>query len=689
MHIDRLRLLGAAALCVALSACGDPEAAADKAVAKAAADWAKARDDLDPQKRVRAYDAAIKDLEAVGKKHAKTKAGEAMAAGRSFGGVSIATMKAERETLAARAECYARPTVECLRPFGSSMSRNAGGGAAPAENAQAEAAKLVCEKNFAAADKLLEPFKINRPAYAQQAVQVGLAAAQCGKPDEVKAAVAAWQTVEPSTGAQRANALMGILATPALQPGWPSVLGELEASVASGALDRNTTANATLNMAVRYAAMGDIKSAMAKYAYFTDELNFEANWQTKREFAATLIAAGEAETGLKMVENERVKSMTVVTLHEAAAIVGRRAGVIAESGAALPELRRIESDADYMKPIGGAEKASLAAAAANVETAVDGFAGEVGPRDSAVGIAGLDNAYGVLALVHQKLGEPAKASAAIEKGAALRQALLAPGAQRTAREYFSQFETVLAIAQGRLDDAAESAQHAQSSGQYTRLIVREHAAKGDVEKALTLAGQNRGDRSAYQLIIQTLIDAGKYDKAEEVINAVATDPNSKNGFLWMLVNKAAEEGDMKRAEAIAEKNGLITGPGEKLRILNLAMNNEKTAKNRRAAEPLIREIFAIGAEIEKAGASGRSGDQHYSQNAARLAFQHGYTDLGIELYKAAPIKDQRPLFAALTPETKPRDMTPILMLAQDNLSGERLGYVIDSAARALEAGGGK
>lgn len=689
MHMNQLRLLGAAALCVALSACGDPEAAADKAIAKASADWTKARDDLDPQKRVRAYDAAIKDLEAIGKKYAKTKSGQAVAAGRSIGGVSIAAMKSQREALAARAECYAKPTAECLRPFGSQMNRNAGGGAAPAENAQAEAAKLVCEKNFAAADKPLEPFKINRPAYAQQVVQVALAAAQCDKPAEVKAAVAAWQTAEPSTGAQRVNALLGVLSTPQLEPGWPSVLGELESSVAAGALDRNTTANATLTMAVRYAAMGDIKSAMAKYAYFTDELNYEADFQTKRELAATLILAGEAQTGLKMVENERVKSMTVVTLQEAAAMVGRRAGVIAASGAALPEIYRLESVADYMKPIGGAQKASLAAAAANAEAEIDKFAGEAGPRDSAIGISGLDNAYGVLALAYQKLGEPAKATATLQKGVALRQALLAPGAQNVAIEYFAQFETLLAIAQGRLDDAAERAPFAQSNTSYMRLIIREYAARGDVEKALTLAGQNRGDRTAYQQIIQSLIDAGKYDKAEEVINAVATDPNTKNAYMWMLVNKAAEEGDMKRAEAVAQKNGLITGPAEKLRILHLAMNNEKTAKNRRAAEPIIREIFTIGADIEKAGASGRSGDQHYSQNAARLAFQHGYTDLGIELYKAAPIKDQRPLFAALTPETKARDMTPILMLAQDNLSGEPLGYVIDSAARALEAGGGK
>ena len=69
------------------------------------------------------------------------------------------------------------------------------------------------------------------------------------------------------------------------------------------------------------------------------------------------------------------------------------------------------------------------------------------------------------------------------------------------------------------------------------------------------------------------------------------------------------------------------------------------------------------------------------------AFRGGHTDLGIELYRAAGRKDQRPLFEAFNDKTDDDDLTKLLVLAHDNLSGAELGYVIDAAIRHLSKEG--
>ncbi len=87
MRMTKVALgVGLVAGAALLAACGNPEKASEKVVAKAQADWASARDDLDPQKRVKAYDGVIKDVEAVGKKYKKTPLGAAIAAERQRAG---------------------------------------------------------------------------------------------------------------------------------------------------------------------------------------------------------------------------------------------------------------------------------------------------------------------------------------------------------------------------------------------------------------------------------------------------------------------------------------------------------------------------------------------------------------------------------------------------------------------------
>ena len=149
---------------------------------------------------------------------------------------------------------------------------------------------------------------------------------------------------------------------------------------------------------------------------------------------------------------------------------------------------------------------------------------------------------------------------------------------------------------------------------------------------------------------------------------------------WMLVQQAATAGDVKDAEKFVEKYSLVARPQDRLRFLGLLLGSEKIAGNRRQAEPLIRELFTIGNQLDAGSADSRNA---IAQNAAWHAFRNGYTDLGIELYTAASRKDQRPMFEAFNDKLNKRDMPVLLMLAHDNLRGETLGYVIDAAIRYL------
>jgi hypothetical protein len=198
-----------------LSACGDPEKAAQTTIDEVQANLQKEQVDYDPQHRLDAYESMINEVESIAKE-AKTSVGRTIAAGQSVNGVSLAGLQRLHDALAPRAGCYADPTVDCLAPFGSSATN--GRAAASPENAFADAEKLVCDKGFSSADKALDPFKINKQAYAKELIQVALSATQCDNPGEVKAAIDAYLKATPEQSGERLSGLLSILNTPALKP---------------------------------------------------------------------------------------------------------------------------------------------------------------------------------------------------------------------------------------------------------------------------------------------------------------------------------------------------------------------------------------------------------------------------------------------------------------------------------------
>ena len=683
MNLKHAVLGGAVAGALLLSGCGNPAEDAATAAGEAAAAWRGATAETDPAARAEIYSEVVADIEEIATDYAETPTGQAIAAGRDIGFLSLNDMKALRDDFAARAPCYTNPSVECLTPFASRAFQGPAG-----DDSLVRINQIVCERGYDEAAAVIEQFKINRPEYAAQLWNIAYQAASCGNDEAVEKAIAAYIPANPTTGAQRVNDLLQIIATGGVEAGWPAALAELEKVLGTPGIDENTQAQAALTMAVAYAGIGDSRNALAKYMHFTDTLGYGADVDSRKSLAANLILGGAASAAMPIARDnqgafQNPDMLAVVAVHEAAAILGRRAAVIEES-AYLPQIIGIRDVREVLGPIDAEDAARHARSAAIVEGVVDSLAPTATLQNYAVDNPGLGGAYLILALVYQKAGDPAKANAALAKVDALRQRLLPANQQARGQPERATVRTLIALAQGKPEDAVGYVQEAQWKQYLGNPIALELARQGEAERALTVASQLGVDLRSFQLaqpIVQALIDAGETEKANQVIAALPMDPATRGTFYWEMVAKAAADGEQDDAEDLAEEHSLLNSPADRLRLLSLYLNSEEIATDRGDAEPIIREIFTIGQQLEAAG-----GDRLIAQEAARQAFQNGHVELGIELYQAAERKDQTPLFAAFRKGLSKGDLTTILMLAHDNLGGETRAYVIDAAIRHLRDG---
>ena len=675
------------------TACSNPQKAAETTIEKAQASLDGATGTLDPEKRVKAYDTIIKDVEGIAKKYPKTPIGQAIAAGRPVNGISVAELTQKRDEMDARAKCYANPTVECLTPFGSGAADTSGSDGSQGNFAAAE--QLVCDRNFKAADKALDAIKINTDAYAKELIQVGFAAAKCDKPDEVKAAIAAYMQAEPAQSQQRAMNLLGVLGTPEFSPAYPMILKELEDGLQSGAITAQDAANVTLTLAADYARNGDAKAAMEKYTYFTDTLHYQADLTTLEDLSTNLMADGDMTNGIALTEYNDNPGVLVPRVRKAATVLAMRLDLVGDTNTAAPKLASQESLETYFAPVPGVSKAAFDTGADAIEAELDTLAVDARPSAQTLGDIGIDNGYTQLALVREKLGETDKAKALVKKAVDYRTRMT--GQAGTPLSWGSgQTRALLAIRWGDLEGAANIiTTSGLSADDYGRLLMVEGGRTLDAKGAIALANMisSRMDLwHCYDDIIPVMAEAGKGDEVEKLIEAFPGQVHDKENFYWDLVDGMVARGDVSGAKTYAKKHDLVKDDDGVYKLDARLMSSDKIAGNRGKAEPIIREMFQFGETKDKAANASGGYDNSYSrgqsyqaEHAAELAFSNGYTDLGIELYQKATYKDHRPLLHAFTDKISKSDMTKVLMLAQDNAtSAEYLSYVINSAIRHLQ-----
>lgn len=679
----------AGGLLVTLSACGDPQQAAQDSLQKIAASFQQEKSDLDPQKQLAAYQQMVTDVQAITKDYGESATGKALAAGQSVNGISVAGLTKLRDDIAQRAPCYASPTSECLQPYShhpSGAAKQASGAASPSG---ARAVDQICTEGFAAADKSLEGIKINKPAYAKEVIQLGLAAGQCDRPDDVKAAVKAFLTVYPGEGDQQVNSFLSLLATPGLKAAWPMVVDQLEKGLQSGQYSKNTTATVTLNLAVDYANIGDNKKALEKYSYFTDTLHYEADLTTQQRLSAAIIANGDVDAGLKIVGGSTNQDIMAVAMNQGISALATKLGLFGPSGtSSLPLDSHTDMDV-YMSPVPSDAKPAVESAAQALEAQVDKMAPTVKRSNQTVGLIGLDRDYVLLALIHQKTGQPEQASASLKKGQAYRTRVLGQPEGNPDYPSIAAPSAVILIAQGDYPQAAHMVQAGKlSSDAYGSLLMKAVGRTMNAEQALDIANtisQQRDLYASYFDVIPEMAKAGHMDDINKLIAAWSGNPAQKKNFYEQVLDGLVAGGDADAARKYAQEQHLTDDPLGRLRLDAQLMKIPAVAGVQAKAEPLIREMFQIGQELDRGQGVGHVGgtDRMIAQNAAAAAFRNGYIDLGIELYRAADNKDQRPLLAAFEGKISPQDTTRVLMLANNQLSEDRAKTVVDHAIHAL------
>ena len=103
-----------------IGACGgNQEDKVAKRLERIADSWTAARQIDSPSKRLKAYDSVLADLDTVADKYAETSLGRSIAVGRSIGRVSPQEIRAARDRLAPRVDCYEKPDIACLSEFTS------------------------------------------------------------------------------------------------------------------------------------------------------------------------------------------------------------------------------------------------------------------------------------------------------------------------------------------------------------------------------------------------------------------------------------------------------------------------------------------------------------------------------------------------------------------------------------------
>ncbi|WP_066454173.1 hypothetical protein [Castellaniella caeni] len=682
----------AGGLLLTLSACSDPQQAAQKSLQKIAASLQQEKTDLDPQKQLAAYQQMVTDVQAITKDYADSATGKALAAGQSVDGISVAGLTKLRDAMAERAPCYASPTSACLRPFSHHPSgpTQARGGAAASGSAQ-QAAEQICSQGFAAADKALEGMKINKPAYAKEVIQLGLAAGQCQRPDDVKAAVNAFMAIYPGADEQQVNSLLSILATPGLQAAWPEVMAQLEKGLQSGQYGKNATASVTLNLALGYANAGNSAKALEKYRDFTDTLHYRADPSTQQQLAAAIMASGDIDSGLKIMGATANQDVLAVALNQGINALATRLGLFQPGITTRLPFNENTTLHDYLSAVSADVKPAYQSATQAFEGQIDNMAPTVRRSNQTVGLIGLDRDYALLALIHQKLGEPQLATAALKKGQAYGARML--GQPENSPDYPSIAApgAVVLIAQGDYAGAAHLIQAGNlSSDAYGALLMKAAGQTMNAEQTLDIANtisRQYGLYNTYTVVIPEMAQAGRMDDIDKLIAAWAGNPAQKRLFYGLILDGLVAHGDADAAKEYAQKQHLADDDLGKLRLDAQLLKIPAIATSQAKAEPLIREMFQIGQTLDKGQGVQYSGgsDRMIAQNAAAAAFRNGYVDLGIELYRAAANKDQRPLLAAFEKKIAPQDTTRVLMLANNQLSGDRMKTVVDHAIRALDS----
>ncbi|MCA8900332.1 MAG: hypothetical protein KDA53_03695 [Hyphomonas sp.] len=585
--------------------------------------------------------------------------------GRSAGGVSPQEIRAARDRLAPRADCYERPDIACLSQF-TSVEYASG---EPSNDPAVTARTQVCSSGFEAADKALAPIAINAPRYRAELVQVAYAGTGCSRPADAIAALRAASGTLDASPAEKASFLLSILNTDDLNVGWPFAAGELDQLLQTDGLDKSMSASVALALALRAARDGNSEEAHAKARYVIDTLGFDINVTERQAIAAALVMDGEFDEAFALAPHKNISELFSFWSLDAA---GRQLATFDnEAGRGWNSVYELYAANDQnlgrMLEAPEGDRDVLAALQA-VEAKLDGLLERPGQAISRSEPTRLTELYSILAFGYERIGRPQAADATMAKAAAIG----SPTAEAAA---------MIAVNRG---DYASAAELLGSIGYRLQIVpLLEHiASTGDAGTALDIASRVGGNQEHNQAaIVRSLTAHGYNDLAHQVLVSMPIQSSERLALAWELADAMATTGKTTELEKIVSEFSLEQG-GYRYPLLVPLARARAHAENgdRKSAVEALEAALLVGQKMDAdAGENslGRRANVHEAEEAASLAFELGYTDLAFDLYQRAEYKSFRPLQIAMQHMEGANAYKRILLAANDGLDEEEESYVVN------------
>lgn len=658
---------------VLIGACGgSPEEKVANRLEEISRSWTDAKQIPSPSKRLKAFETVRDELEKVADKYAETSLGRTIAVGRAAGGVSPNDIKTAIERLAPRADCYSKPEIACLSQFtsveyasGESSSND------PATLARAQ----VCSAGFPAAEQALAPIAINVPRYRSELVQLAYAAKGCSRPDDMITAVKAASRTLDATPLEQASFLLSILNTEDLSVSWPTAVERLNTLVGEDKVDKSTSANVALALAMHAANEGDSEAAYAKVSYVIDTLGYDVNITDRQEIAAALIMDGNSVEAFALAPHAGIADLFAFWSLESAVIqLATFDDTLGKGQNSIYGLYSA-SNQDIKRMLDAPEdKLEILSTLQSVETSMDEVLKRPKQSIARTEPNRVANAYATLAFGYERLGEAELADAALAKA----HAAGTPSAEA---------EALISINRQKFAEAADLLRNTGYRLQIVPLLTY-IAATGDASTALEISGRVGGDQSHNQAaIVKSLTEHGHDDLAHQVLVSMPAQSAQRQSLAWELAQSAAKGGNIEAFDKIVSEFSLEqSGYRYPLLIPLERANAFAKAGSKKKAEEALETAFLIGQKIDanaEEDSWGYRQDVFEAEEAARVAFDLGYTDLAFDLYQRADYKSYSPLTSAVQHIDGRENYTRILLAANAALDEEEESYVVNHLINKL------
>ena len=660
------KLISTTALVVLVAACGGKPP--EERYEDAGTEFIEALSIADPEQRLAAFDKAIKKAEKARKDDDSIDKDDDTGAEFAGDELTLELMDDIRDATEDHGKCFANVTKACLVDIYPDL----GDPNAPVEALASGSSDPICREDGIEALKAeTESIKLNTAAYSQRWRRAAVNASNCEDENRPAEALKIAYDVLPDFNT-RNNLIISSYQSPYLDKANPYIAEKMAelARVEEGSQSKRATL--ALTLASYYSEQGDPEKAFEHYSYVTDVLGMRPDYSSRSGLADAFYAAGHPIEGF-LVKQEEAFSMD--DSDEAKLAKGAVSRVQAQTSSLRETFGDIESALDVALQSDVFDEKSLKLALPAGGDTEDFKALLLPMLDAyytraANGTRTYDQGVANLALLYERIGEPAKADQALAlKGK------VTPRYGGGDAKYAVQIGAAKArimLNRGDLDQAMAALDETSPSGNdytyATRRIVLDAIVNKPVEDGIAVA--NKYNQMRYY--VDGLLAKGRKDDALTVINSMPNDGYMR-GLLRKMYQEGLENGDIELVDAKAAE---FNNNSETLTLrdrFKVRVNADQVSE----AEKLLKTAKT---DINNNKDLDEDDKTYRKSQLAELALQHGMFDLAVSMGVPA---DRFPLYIAMNNAETPEYLSKVLSWALVSLPPRRMDQISYDAMMAL------